>query len=389
MQPLVSLAMSAAQDAPGPPLARTSPVIRSLPGAVLDKGDILRLGRLTRGRSDPSSTPRATSSSAAADSSGISSSTRAGGGGGAADCDTPKSPSDFWDNSSSHDVHGNLGKGGANVEGSEIGNAEDAPAARSLRARLAKFAALLIRTNSNQSSETGRKISGHPTISTALSPTRAIFVRFRAALKSAVESRPTEILIMLMIIGNIICLAAMDPLDPDSSTKRMQVLGAFNDAFTILFLIEMCCRMISEGIVGQRAYFSSSWNCFDCLITVLSLADLIAAGSSGSSGLGSVKSLRALRGLRALRLISSLKDLRFIVSLLVQCIPMLLNVIALLFFVFIIFGIVGVQLFQGVMRQYVPPCPPAQKFCNNLCQVLRRQSWPHRQQLAPLQHQRP
>ena len=39
---------------------------------------------------------------------------------------------------------------------------------------------------------------------------------------------------------------------------------------------------------------------------------------------------------------------------------MLLNVIALLFFVFIIFGIVGVQLFQGVMRQYVPPCPPAE-----------------------------
>jgi hypothetical protein len=154
---------------------------------------------------------------------------------------------------------------------------------------------------------------------------------------------------MLIIVANVICLAAMDPLDPESTTQRMKIIGHLNEAFTVVFVVEMCIRMISDGVVGKKCYFSSNWNCFDALITILSLADLIAADGSG---LGSVKSLRVFRGLRALRLISSLKDLRFIVSLLVQCVPMLLNVMTLLLFVFLLFGIVGVQLFQGVLRYH-------------------------------------
>jgi hypothetical protein len=335
----------------GSPVEANSPVLRSLsaaslPGAALDKGDILRLGRLTRGRNDTGGSvpPRALSlaggdvrSSSSSHAEDFSS-----------DCDPAKESehpnAEFWDNSASSPTLYHL-----NVT---------QPPARSMTSRLAKFAQLFVRTRTSRSSEScdatelPGKVSATsvPDASDSFSHVLNWFSRFRAALKWVLDSRTSEYFIMFIIVANVICLAAMDPLDPESATLRMQVIGKFNDAFTIVFVLEMCARIIAEGLFGKRSYFVSNWNRFDALITVLSLADLISA--DGSSGLGSVKALRALRGLRALRLISSLKDLRFIVSLLVQCIPMLLNVIALLFFVFLIFGIVGVQLFQGVMRHY-------------------------------------
>jgi hypothetical protein len=327
-------------DKTGNPVAGTSPVLRSLPigsSTALDKGDILRLGRLTRGRSDSGgcASPHAPSTAVGDANSSFHSEDIAS--------ENPPTASrisnpDFWDNSGSEINHSN-------------------PAAFSFRTRLDRFAQLFVRTNSNRSLESIEsaaeiELPGNlttSTISIAPLPAHSLVSQFRELLKRILDTRPFEYFIMLIIVSNVICLAAMDPLDPDSATQRMKIIGSFNDAFTIVFVVEMVARMISEGIIGQKSYFSSNWNSFDALITILSLADLIAAGGSG---LASVKSLRALRGLRALRLISSLKDLRFIVSLLVRCIPMLLNVIALLFFVFLIFGIVGVQLFQGVMRYY-------------------------------------
>jgi hypothetical protein len=336
----------------GSPVGGNSPVLRSaasLPGAALDKGDILRLGRLTRGRSDGggSVTPRALSLAGGDVRSSYSSHAEDA----FSDCDPPKdsehSNPEFWDNSAPSSTLHQL----------NIAHEAQLPA-RSLTSRVARFAQLFIRTQSSRSSEcsSALELPGNVTAPATSVPDDAIshvlnwLSRRRAALKWVLDSRPFEYFIMFIIVANVICLAAMDPLDPESATLRMRVIGYFNDAFTVVFVVEMCARMISEGIFGKNSYFGSNWNRFDALITTLSLADLVSA--DGSSGFGSVKALRALRGLRALRLISSLKDLRFIVSLLVQCIPMLLNVIALLFFVFLIFGIVAVQLFQGVMRHY-------------------------------------
>jgi hypothetical protein len=342
------------QEDGGSPVVGTSPVLRSLPtgslpGSALDKGDILRLGRLTRGRNDSGGTATPGAQSLSAGDDAPIGNTCAPGVDLASHSDphngTRYKNEEFWDNS-----------------GSVIDHSNDAPPVDlAFRTRQDKFAQLFVRTHSNRSLESidsidGNALPGNAVAATALSvlddalsPAHSWFSRFRSALKLLMETRPFEYFIMLVIVANVICLAAMDPLDPDSKTQRMRIIGYFNDAFTVVFVVEMCARMISEGIFGKKSYFSSNWNCFDAIITILSLADLIAADGSG---LGSVKSLRALRGLRALRLISSLKDLRFIVSLLVQCIPMLLNVIALLLFVFLIFGIVGVQLFQGVMRHY-------------------------------------
>lgn len=45
------------------------------------------------------------------------------------------------------------------------------------------------------------------------------------------------------------------------------------------------------------------------------------------------------------------KGMRILVMLLLDTLPMLGNVLLLCFFVFFIFGIVGVQLWEGILRQ--------------------------------------
>lgn len=46
-----------------------------------------------------------------------------------------------------------------------------------------------------------------------------------------------------------------------------------------------------------------------------------------------------------------LKGMRILVMLLLDTLPMLGNVLLLCFFVFFIFGIIGVQLWEGILRQ--------------------------------------
>lgn len=45
------------------------------------------------------------------------------------------------------------------------------------------------------------------------------------------------------------------------------------------------------------------------------------------------------------------KGMRILVMLLLDTLPMLGNVLLLCFFVFFIFGIIGVQLWEGILRQ--------------------------------------
>ncbi|CAB0018888.1 unnamed protein product, partial [Nesidiocoris tenuis] len=51
--------------------------------------------------------------------------------------------------------------------------------------------------------------------------------------------------------------------------------------------------------------------------------------------------------------------MRILVMLLLDTLPMLGNVLLLCFFVFFIFGIVGVQLWEGILRQrcFLKPLP--------------------------------
>ncbi|XP_073945551.1 ca[2+]-channel protein alpha[[1]] subunit T isoform X2 [Choristoneura fumiferana] len=64
-----------------------------------------------------------------------------------------------------------------------------------------------------------------------------------------------------------------------------------------------------------------------------------------------LSAIRTIRVLRPLRAINRIPSMRILVMLLLDTLPMLGNVLLLCFFVFFIFGIVGVQLWEGILRQ--------------------------------------
>ena len=69
--------------------------------------------------------------------------------------------------------------------------------------------------------------------------------------------------------------------------RRRQVLFVLDIVFTILFSLEMLCKIVTYGLVGHyRAYLTSGWNRLDAAIVVVSIVNL-ALGRG--SDLGALK----------------------------------------------------------------------------------------------------
>jgi len=103
----------------------------------------------------------------------------------------------------------------------------------------------------------------------------------------------------------------------------------------------------SQAEASQQArqpYCLNGWNQLDFIIVVVGLLEFVPSIGSGSSA------LRALRVLRPLRAVNKLKSLRVIVTTLFNTLPDLAQVAVVLTFMFLIFGIMGLQLFNGVLR---------------------------------------
>ncbi len=105
--------------------------------------------------------------------------------------------------------------------------------------------------------------------------------------------------------------------------------------------------MDSDVLTARQArqpYCLSGWNVLDFIIVVIGLVEFLPSVGGGSSA------LRALRVLRPLRAVNKLKSLRVIVTTLFNTLPDLAQVALVLAFMFLIFGIMGLQLFNGVLR---------------------------------------
>ena len=81
------------------------------------------------------------------------------------------------------------------------------------------------------------------------------------------------------------------------------------------------------------------WNCFDFLIVVLSLVELLAEGVSGLSV------LRSFRLLRVFKLAKSWKSLNDILTIMANTIGALSNLTFVLCIIIFIFAVMGMQLF--------------------------------------------
>ncbi|XP_048575597.1 voltage-dependent T-type calcium channel subunit alpha-1G isoform X2 [Nematostella vectensis] len=106
----------------------------------------------------------------------------------------------------------------------------------------------------------------------------------------------------------------------------------------------MVVKMVAMGVFGSHGYLQDTWNKLDFVIIVMGVIEKSLQGSDY------LTIIRAFRVLRPLRAINKVPSIRILVTLLLDTLPMLGNVLLLSFLVFFVFGIIGVQLWQGKLR---------------------------------------
>jgi hypothetical protein len=97
-------------------------------------------------------------------------------------------------------------------------------------------------------------------------------------------------------------------------------LGKIDYVMTIIFVLEMCIKIIAMGFVknGEKSYLLDSWNILDFIIVVCSLLSLLL---SAWIDIAYLKVFRMLRILRPLRLINRQKQLKLAITSLMKSIP--------------------------------------------------------------------
>ncbi|XP_014476134.1 PREDICTED: voltage-dependent T-type calcium channel subunit alpha-1G isoform X2 [Dinoponera quadriceps] len=152
---------------------------------------------------------------------------------------------------------------------------------------------------------------------------------------------------MMVILLNCITLGMYQPcVDDKCVTNRCKILQMFDDIIFAFFSLEMTIKMVAMGIYGKGTYLADSWNRLDLFIVLAGAFEYCL--NVENMNLSAIRTIRVLRPLRAINRIPSM---RILVMLLLDTLPMLGNVLLLCFFVFFIFGIVGVQLWEGILRQ--------------------------------------
>ena len=150
--------------------------------------------------------------------------------------------------------------------------------------------------------------------------------------------------ILFCILGNCIFLAMDSKVANFEKTTAGEAVNYSEHIFTAAFVMEMILKIVAMGfVVDEGSYLRDSWNKMDFLVVFLGLLGYLP-------GVGNFSGIRTVRVLRPLRTITGVEGMRVLVVTLLKSLPMLFDVLVLVFFAFFIFGIVGVQLFEGRLR---------------------------------------
>ncbi|XP_038071611.1 voltage-dependent calcium channel type A subunit alpha-1-like isoform X1 [Patiria miniata] len=156
-----------------------------------------------------------------------------------------------------------------------------------------------------------------------------------------VVSRPFEYFIMLLIALNTIALMMKTYKATDTYTDTLKYL---NIAFTVMFTIEAILKLIG---FGPRNYFRVSWNVFDFITVVGSIADAIIS-EVGADTFINLSVLRLFRAARLIKLLRQGSSIRILLWTFVQSFKSLPWVCLLTFMLFFIYAIIGMQVFGNI-----------------------------------------
>ena len=164
-----------------------------------------------------------------------------------------------------------------------------------------------------------------------------------------VTSTKFEVAVMVAILASVIVMA-MESYSMSPEFKLINLLLYY--IFCGIFVVELFLKWLGLGL---KKYFLDSWNCFDFILVVFSIADIILEAQnidlSATGGIDPVffRIFRLVRIVRLVRLIRGFRDIQHLIRTVVTSIPALINIMALMVLLMIIYAIAGVSLFHGVM----------------------------------------
>jgi hypothetical protein len=168
-------------------------------------------------------------------------------------------------------------------------------------------------------------------------------MNIRLIIAKVLQSRPTEIIMTLLIMISLIVLALDSPnLNPDSKTKI--ALGIIDRVTMSIFTLEILGKVIGHGFIfnGEHSFMKELWNIMDLIIIIFSYICLLPQ----ADGLRVVKTFRILRGLR---LIGRNEGLKIAVRALLFAIPNIISITVIMIMFFLVFAVISVSFFKGKM----------------------------------------
>uniref|UniRef100_A0A8C0F411 Voltage-dependent R-type calcium channel subunit alpha n=1 Tax=Bubo bubo TaxID=30461 RepID=A0A8C0F411_BUBBB len=162
----------------------------------------------------------------------------------------------------------------------------------------------------------------------------------RISVRHMVKSQIFYWIVLSLVALNTACVAIVHHNQPAWLTHFLYYAEFL---FLGLFLLEMSLKMYG---MGPRLYFHSSFNCFDCGVTVGSIFEVVWAIFRPGTSFG-ISVLRALRLLRIFKITKYWASLRNLVVSLMSSMKSIISLLFLLFLFIVVFALLGMQLFGG------------------------------------------
>uniref|UniRef100_A0A8C3IQB0 Voltage-dependent R-type calcium channel subunit alpha n=1 Tax=Chrysemys picta bellii TaxID=8478 RepID=A0A8C3IQB0_CHRPI len=162
----------------------------------------------------------------------------------------------------------------------------------------------------------------------------------RISVRHMVKSQVFYWTVLSLVALNTACVAIVHHNQPPWLTHLLYYAEFL---FLGLFLLEMSLKMYG---MGPRLYFHSSFNCFDCGVTVGSIFEVVWAIFRPGTSFG-ISVLRALRLLRIFKITKYWASLRNLVVSLMSSMKSIISLLFLLFLFIVVFALLGMQLFGG------------------------------------------
>ncbi|KAG8436805.1 hypothetical protein GDO86_007767 [Hymenochirus boettgeri] len=162
----------------------------------------------------------------------------------------------------------------------------------------------------------------------------------RISIRRMIKSQVFYWMVLTIVALNTACVAIVHH---NQVHWLSNILYYAEFLFLGLFLVEMSFKMYG---MGPRLYFHSSFNCFDCGVTLGSIFEVVWAIFRPGTSFG-ISVLRALRLLRIFKITKYWASLRNLVVSLMNSMKSIISLLFLLFLFIVVFALLGMQLYGG------------------------------------------